>query len=166
MAKAADVERARTIMADNHYGWFERVSRGIYGLSEAGRSALPPGAPKNVFAIGLWTIAKLAIYAIAVWVLFSRPLPVFSHVVGFTILMVVLVILGLLALLTPLTPGSWLIPIGLELLGLRSFLGQKLLDWGKGHPGGLRRKIGRLLLWRKGKAVEAAGSGETPQRRN
>ncbi len=43
VAKAANVERARTIMADNHYGWFERVSRGIYGLSEAGRSALPPG---------------------------------------------------------------------------------------------------------------------------
>jgi hypothetical protein len=43
VAKAANVERARTIMADNHYGWFERVSRGIYGLSEAGRSAVPPG---------------------------------------------------------------------------------------------------------------------------
>ena len=37
-AKAADVaretgvERARLIMAANHYGWFERVERGIYAL--------------------------------------------------------------------------------------------------------------------------------------
>jgi hypothetical protein len=43
VAKAADVERARVIMADNHYGWFERVSRGVYGLSEAGRNALQDG---------------------------------------------------------------------------------------------------------------------------
>ena len=71
---------------------------------------------------------------------------------------VVLVILGLLALFTPLTPGSWLIPIGLELLGLRILLGQKLLDWGKAHPGGLRRKVGCLLLRRKGKASEVSGS--------
>ena len=40
VAKAADVERARAIMADNHYGWFERVERGVYGLSAAGLAAV------------------------------------------------------------------------------------------------------------------------------
>lgn len=68
---------------------------GFYALERLLReAALPPGTPKNVFAIGLWAVAKLAIYAVAVWVLFSRPLPVLSHVVGFSILMVILVILG------------------------------------------------------------------------
>ena len=32
---------------------------------------------------------------------------------------VVLIFLGLLALFTPFTPGSWLVFIGLELLGIR-----------------------------------------------
>lgn len=32
---------------------------------------------------------------------------------------VILIVVGLFALLTPLTPGSWLIPVGLQLLGLR-----------------------------------------------
>ncbi|QKV18808.1 DUF2161 domain-containing phosphodiesterase [Oricola thermophila] len=44
VAKATGVERARAIMADDHYGWFERVERGIYRLSPKGRQAaeLPP----------------------------------------------------------------------------------------------------------------------------
>jgi hypothetical protein len=37
-----------------------------------------------------------------------------------TVVGVVLIILGLAALLTPLSPGSWLILIGLEFLGLRT----------------------------------------------
>jgi hypothetical protein len=40
VARLAQVERARSIMADNHYGWFERVQRGIYGLTPAGLSAV------------------------------------------------------------------------------------------------------------------------------
>jgi len=47
----------------------------------------------------------------------------------------VLVILGLLALITPVTPGSWLIPIGLEVLGLRILLAGKLLVWARARPG-------------------------------
>ena len=39
---------------------------------------------------------------------------------------VALIIIGLLALLTPLTPGSWLIFIGLELLGIRLAIWAKL----------------------------------------
>ena len=34
------VERATTIMRDNHYGWFEKVDKGIYSLTEAGRLGL------------------------------------------------------------------------------------------------------------------------------
>lgn len=45
-AKGADVARgagvavATTLMANNHYGWFERVSRGVYGLTDAGSDGL------------------------------------------------------------------------------------------------------------------------------
>jgi hypothetical protein len=31
---------AANILRDNFYGWFERVERGVYGLTEAGRAAL------------------------------------------------------------------------------------------------------------------------------
>jgi hypothetical protein len=40
VAEGAAVLRATRMMADNHLGWFERVSTGIYGLTEAGRAAL------------------------------------------------------------------------------------------------------------------------------
>ncbi|MEM8878094.1 MAG: DUF2161 family putative PD-(D/E)XK-type phosphodiesterase [Pseudomonadota bacterium] len=36
VAEAANVDRARAIMADNHYGWFERVERGVYAASPRG----------------------------------------------------------------------------------------------------------------------------------
>ena len=69
---------------------------------------------------------------------------------------VVLVILGLLALVTPVTPGSWLIPIGLEILGLRILLAGKLLAWARARPGGRREKIIRKVLRVKDPAAEAA----------
>ncbi|MFY0682276.1 MAG: hypothetical protein JXR13_17010 [Thalassovita sp.] len=37
VAKATEVKRATRVMADNHYGWFERVETGIYGLTPAGQ---------------------------------------------------------------------------------------------------------------------------------
>lgn len=40
VAREADVARATTMMRDNHYGWFERLGLGLYGLSPAGRAAL------------------------------------------------------------------------------------------------------------------------------
>ncbi len=40
VARAANVPAATRIMADNHYGWFERVSRGVYGLTTAGSDGL------------------------------------------------------------------------------------------------------------------------------
>ncbi|MBL4891336.1 MAG: DUF2161 domain-containing phosphodiesterase [Rhizobiaceae bacterium] len=39
VAQISKVEVARRIMADNHYGWFERVKTGIYDLSPIGRDA-------------------------------------------------------------------------------------------------------------------------------
>ena len=40
VAEWTEVPQARAIMADNHYGWFVRVSRGIYGLTKAGQKGL------------------------------------------------------------------------------------------------------------------------------
>ncbi len=40
VASGSGVARARDIMATDHYGWFERVSKGIYGLKPAGVEAL------------------------------------------------------------------------------------------------------------------------------
>lgn len=40
VAQETGVTKATRMMADNHYGWFERVERGIYGLTEEGKVAL------------------------------------------------------------------------------------------------------------------------------
>ncbi len=48
---------------------------------------------------------------------------------------IVLIVVGIIALITPLTPGSWLIPVGLELIGIdllfykkikKKFFGKKI----------------------------------------
>ena len=71
------------------------AAAGLLALEKLLRCAvLPPGEPRNVFAMFLWGFAKLAIYAIAVWVLFFRPFPPLSHAVGFTLMMIVLVVVG------------------------------------------------------------------------
>jgi uncharacterized protein YqgC (DUF456 family) len=43
---------------------------------------------------------------------------------------IILIIIGLVALLTPFTPGSWLIFIGLELLGFRILFAKKFKKGG------------------------------------
>ncbi len=43
VAGATGVARATRIMADNHYGWFVRVTKGVYDLSVVGRAALVKG---------------------------------------------------------------------------------------------------------------------------
>lgn len=40
VARQTGVERARTIMYDDHYGWFERADKGVYALSPKGEVAL------------------------------------------------------------------------------------------------------------------------------
>lgn len=46
VAKTSGVEKARRIMADDHYGWFERVRTGIYALSPRGEQAVLTYAPE------------------------------------------------------------------------------------------------------------------------
>jgi len=40
VAKATNVMNARQIMYDDHYGWFTRVDKGIYGLTDKGSEAV------------------------------------------------------------------------------------------------------------------------------
>lgn len=40
VAKRTGVEKARRLMADDHYGWFDRVRTGVYALSPKGVAAL------------------------------------------------------------------------------------------------------------------------------
>ncbi|MEM7719443.1 MAG: DUF2161 family putative PD-(D/E)XK-type phosphodiesterase [Pseudomonadota bacterium] len=42
VARETGVEKATRLMADNHYGWFERVETGIYDLTDKGRAAADP----------------------------------------------------------------------------------------------------------------------------
>ena len=39
--------------------------------------------------------------------------------------------LGLLALVTPLTPGSWLVFVGLEFIGIRILAWRRFVEWGR-----------------------------------
>jgi hypothetical protein len=38
-------ETAGRILLDNHYGWFERIEKGVYGLTKAGHEALAQWSP-------------------------------------------------------------------------------------------------------------------------
>ncbi|TMV09882.1 hypothetical protein FGK63_02080 [Ruegeria sediminis] len=40
VARATGVAQATRLMRDNHYGWFEKVDKGIYALAETGRDGL------------------------------------------------------------------------------------------------------------------------------
>ncbi|MDA8585612.1 DUF2161 domain-containing phosphodiesterase [Rhodobacteraceae bacterium] len=40
VAKETGVEKATRMMSINHYGWFERVEKGIYDVTEKGRQAV------------------------------------------------------------------------------------------------------------------------------
>lgn len=40
VARRTEVANARRIMADDHYGWFERVTTGVYQLSPKGKTAV------------------------------------------------------------------------------------------------------------------------------
>ena len=47
VAKATGVEVATRMMRDDHYGWFERVEVGVYGLTPNGAKALAPATAKS-----------------------------------------------------------------------------------------------------------------------
>ncbi|MBN2129772.1 MAG: hypothetical protein JW741_09760 [Sedimentisphaerales bacterium] len=59
---------------------------------------------------------------------------------------VVLIALGFLALITPLSPGSWLILVGLEVLGLRILLERRLRLFAAARPGSASARIIRKVL--------------------
>ncbi len=40
VAKATGVKTATSIMRDNHYGWFEKVEKGVYGLTAQGQQGI------------------------------------------------------------------------------------------------------------------------------
>lgn len=40
VARETEVKRATVMMRDNHYGWFEKVEKGVYGISPAGAEAV------------------------------------------------------------------------------------------------------------------------------
>lgn len=44
VAKATGVARATTLMRDDHYGWFDRVDKGVYALTPKGLAALTENA--------------------------------------------------------------------------------------------------------------------------
>lgn len=52
LARATGITRARAMLSDNHYGWFDRISRGIYGLSPLGQQALGPAGPGETVGKG------------------------------------------------------------------------------------------------------------------
>jgi hypothetical protein len=45
---AADAPRAASILQQDVYGWFERVERGVYTISPAGRRGLAMFAPGSI----------------------------------------------------------------------------------------------------------------------
>ena len=75
----------------------------------------------------------------------------------------VLVIVGFLALVTPFSPGSWLILIGFELLGLRFLLEDKLPDFLRLKP---TSRLRRLLKRTKRKASASDESPRAPDASN
>lgn len=44
VARETGVTRATAMMRDNHYGWFEKVEKGVYGLTPAGADAVGTAA--------------------------------------------------------------------------------------------------------------------------
>lgn len=46
VAAASGVERAAVLLRDDHYGWFERVARGVYQLTPVGQAALSDHGPE------------------------------------------------------------------------------------------------------------------------
>ena len=76
---------------------------------------------------------------------------------------IICIILGFLALITPATPGSWLILIGLEILGLGFLLEGTLSRFLKGKN--KQRFENMIKKFRKKKPGEPSESGQKDQKR-
>lgn len=44
VARETGIKRATAMMRDNHYGWFEKVEKGVYGITPAGAEAVSVAA--------------------------------------------------------------------------------------------------------------------------
>ena len=47
LAKSLSIPNARSILSDDHYGWFERIARGIYALTPKGQTETGQGPATN-----------------------------------------------------------------------------------------------------------------------
>jgi len=86
--------------------------------------------------------------------------------IGKKVVGAILMILGLLALVTPATPGSWLILVGLEFLGLRLLLSDRLLTWAEAHPGRLLERVIRGILRTERRLFGVRKSRVSPPRKS
>ncbi len=68
--------------------------RALEGLVSA--ALTPPGEPRDGRAILLWAGVKIAVYAVAIWVVFTRPFPPVSYLVGVSLLLIVIVVQGVI----------------------------------------------------------------------
>lgn len=71
---------------------------------------------------------------------------------------VILILIGLVALLTPLTPGSWLVFVGLELLGARILL----FDKSSAFRRSIKKVLNKLKFCPPTKADPRPTDGQTP----
>ncbi len=86
--------------------------------------------------------------------------------IGKQVVGAILIVLGFLALVTPATPGSWLILVGLEFLGLRLLLSDRLLIWAHAHPGTLLERLIRGILRTERRLFGARKSRVSPRRKS
>lgn len=81
--------------------WTFASLRSLEGLLVA--AVVPPGGSRDGRMIFLWSMAKIGVYAVAIWALIIRPFPVTSLLVGVTWLPISFVVA---ALLPPPRPGA------------------------------------------------------------
>ncbi len=62
------------------------------------------------------------------------------------ILGVICILLGLFALVTPFTPGSWLVLVGLELLGLGFLIPKKVRAYWEKTKNAMKKKPRPVLI--------------------
>ena len=69
-------------------GW---ATAGFWMLDGLARRALvPPGSPRATGPIAALVAGKVLLYGVAVWALFARIFPPTSHLIGFSLLLIVL----------------------------------------------------------------------------
>lgn len=67
-----------------------RVMEGLLGAA-----LLPRDHPRDLRVVFLWSILKLGVYVLAVWLLVVAPFPVVGLAIGLTVMLAALVLAGL-----------------------------------------------------------------------